>query len=64
MRSVLDKLDRLVIPQAFGSCMAREAFDAQGQLKDGSATRLLPAAGETLCWMALLLARTAIRARV
>ncbi|MEM5382973.1 NAD(P)H-dependent oxidoreductase [Paraburkholderia phymatum] len=55
MRAVLDKLGMLVIPQAFALGMAHEAFDAQGRLKDGNATRLVSGVGEALYRMALRL---------
>jgi NAD(P)H-dependent FMN reductase len=56
MRAVLDKLGMLVIPQAFALGMAHEAFDAQGQLKDGNATRQVSGVGEALYRMAVRLA--------
>ena len=56
MRAVLDKLGMLVIPQGFALSMAHEAFDAQGQLKDSNASRLVSSVGESLYRMALRLA--------
>lgn len=52
LRAVLDKLGMLVIPQAFALSMAHEAFDAEGRLKDGNATRLASGVGEALCRVA------------
>ncbi|MEX3936264.1 NADPH-dependent FMN reductase [Paraburkholderia phymatum] len=55
MGAVLDKLGMPVIPQAFAAGMAHEVFDAQGQLKDSTATRLASGMGEALYRMALRL---------
>ncbi|WP_321930982.1 NADPH-dependent FMN reductase [Paraburkholderia guartelaensis] len=48
MRTVLDKLGMLVIPQAFALSFAHEAFDAEGQLKDKSAERIVSGVGVAL----------------
>lgn len=55
MRTVLDKLGMLVIPQGFALSNAHEAFDAQGQLKDPNAAWVVSAVGEALYRMALRL---------
>jgi NAD(P)H-dependent FMN reductase len=56
MRTVLDKLGMIVIPQAFALSQAHEAFDIEGQLKDVNATRAVAGVGEALYGMALRLA--------
>ncbi|HWT37400.1 MAG TPA: NAD(P)H-dependent oxidoreductase, partial [Paraburkholderia sp.] len=53
MRTVLDKLGMLVIPQAFALGNAHEAFDAQGRLKDSHAARVVSSVGDALYRMAL-----------
>ena len=55
MRTVLDKLGMLVIPQAFALGNAHEAFDAQGRLKDSHAARVVSSVGDALYRMALRL---------
>ncbi|CAB3806040.1 NAD(P)H-dependent FMN reductase [Paraburkholderia ultramafica] len=48
IRAVLDKLGMLVIPEAFALSIAHEAFDAEGQLKDKNAERLVSGVGAAL----------------
>ncbi|MBR7964573.1 NAD(P)H-dependent oxidoreductase [Burkholderia vietnamiensis] len=55
MRTVLDKLGMVVVPQAFALSNAHEAFDEQRQLKDANAARVLAGVGEALYRMALRL---------
>jgi hypothetical protein len=45
---VLDKLGMLVIPEAFALSFAHEAFDAEGQLKDKNAERIVSGVGAAL----------------
>ena len=55
MRTALDKLGMIVIPQAFALSNAHEAFDEQRRLKDGNAARVVAGVGEALYRMALRL---------
>jgi chromate reductase, NAD(P)H dehydrogenase (quinone) len=48
LRVVLDKLGVLVIPEAFALSVAHEAFDADGNMKDANAARLIEAVGAAL----------------
>jgi len=48
LRVVLDKLGMLVIPEAFALNVAHEAFDADGNMKDTNAARLIEAVGAAL----------------
>lgn len=55
LRVVLDKLGMLVIPEAFALSVAHEAFDADGNMKDANAARLIEAVGAALFRTALRL---------
>ncbi|AKM04729.1 NADPH-dependent FMN reductase [Burkholderia pyrrocinia] len=48
MRAVLDKLGMLVIPESFALSAAHDAFDAEGQLKDANAGKLVRGVGAAL----------------
>ncbi|WP_321803467.1 NAD(P)H-dependent oxidoreductase [Burkholderia sp. BCC1993] len=48
MRAVLDKLGMIVVPQSFALGAAHEAFDAEDQLKDRQAARLVGEVGASL----------------
>jgi hypothetical protein len=48
MRTVLEKLGMLVIPQSFALSVAHEAFTENGGMKDANAEILLLAVGKAL----------------
>jgi chromate reductase, NAD(P)H dehydrogenase (quinone) len=48
MRTVLEKLGTLVIPEAFALSVAHQAFDAEGKLKDANVERAVAGVGAAL----------------
>lgn len=56
MRTVLDKLGMIVIPDSFALSNAHDAFDAAGKMKDATAERMLHGVGAALYRTALRLA--------